>query len=269
VRAGAFDRLEANRARLLAGAELVLRRAHESAEARATNQIALFGGADDAAPLRLPDVAPWMPMEALVHEREAIGFHLTAHPLDAYAKALARLGVVPIAQIAARAASGAGRLRIAGAIESIRNTKSSRGTAMAHLRVGDGSGGCEVTAFSEVLTAARETLREGTMVVMTVTARTMGETLRLTIEEVEPLDRAAGRAGQGIRVWLTESASVPHIRALLDQAGRGRGRVVLVPRLADGAAEEVEIALPGGFQVTPRLAQALKVIPGVAQVEEV
>ena len=107
------------------------------------------------------------------------------------------------------------------------------------------------------------------MVVMTITARTMGETLRLTIEDVEPLDRAASRAGQGIRVWLTESASVPHIRTLLDQAGRAKGRVVLVPRLADGAAEEVEIALPGGFQVTPRLAQALKVIPGVAQVEEV
>jgi DNA polymerase-3 subunit alpha len=269
VRAGAFDHLEANRARLLAGAEQVARRAHESADARATNQIALFGGADDPAPLRLPDVAAWMPMEALVHEREAIGFHLTAHPLDAYAKALARLGVVPIASVAARAANGASRLRIAGHIESVRNAKSSRGTAMAHLRVGDGSGGCEVTAFSEILSAARDLLREGTMVVLTVTARTLGETMRLTIEEAELLDRAAGRAGQGIRIWLTETASVPHIRTLLDQAGRGRGRVVLVPRLDAGPTEEVEIALPGGFQVTPRLAQALKVIPGVAQVEEV
>ncbi|MCC7282094.1 MAG: DNA polymerase III subunit alpha, partial [Acetobacteraceae bacterium] len=270
VRAGAFDRLEPNRARLLAGAELLLRRAQESAEARATSQIALFGGTDDPQQLRLPEVAPWMPMEALVHEREAIGFHLTAHPLDAYARALSRLGVVPVASVGARAAGGAGRLRIAGAIEAIRTTRSSRGTAMAYLRLGDGSGGAEVTAFSEVLSASRETLREGNLVVMTITARTIGETLRLTIEEVEPLERAAARAGQGIRVWLTESASVPHIRTLLDQAGRGRGRVVLVPRLAGAAAaEEVEIALPGGIQVTPRLAQALKLIPGVAEVEEV
>jgi DNA polymerase-3 subunit alpha len=269
VRAGAFDGLEPNRARLLAGAETVLRRAQEAAENRATNQIALFGAAGVAAPLRLPEVAAWMPMEALVQEREAIGFHLTAHPLDAYAKPLARLGVVPIASVAARAANGASRLKIAGHIEAVRNAKSSRGTAMAHLRIGDGSGGCEVTAFSEVLSAARELLREGTMVVLGVTARTLGETLRLTVEEVEALDRATGRAGQGIRIWLDETATLAHIRTLLDQAGRGRGRVVLVPRLAAGAADEVEIALPVGFQVTPRLAQALKVIPGVAQVEEV
>lgn len=247
----------------------MLRRAQEAAEARATSQIALFGGAADAPPLRLPEAAAWMPMEALVQEREAIGFHLTAHPLDAYAKALARLGVVPIARLAGRAAGGAARLKIAGHVESVRNAKSSRGTSMAHLRIGDGSGSCEVTAFSEVLSAARDLLREGTVVVLGVTLRMMGEMLRVTVEEVELLDRAAGRAGQGVRIWLTETASLPHIRALLDQAGRGRGRVLLVPRLEAGAAEGVEIALPHGYQVTPRLAQALKVIPGVAQVEEV
>ena len=39
-------------------------------------------------------------------------------------------------------------------------------------------------------------------------------------------------------------------------------------RAAVEATQTVEIALPGGFNVTPRLAQALKVIPGVEQVEE-
>jgi DNA polymerase-3 subunit alpha len=33
--------------------------------------------------------------------------------------------------------------------------------------------------------------------------------------------------------------------------------------------QEVEIALPGGFAVTPRLRQALKMIPGVERVDEV
>jgi DNA polymerase-3 subunit alpha len=268
VRAGAFDRLEPHRGKLLAGAETLLRRAQEAAESRATNQIALFGAADDPAPLRLPDVMPWTPMEALVHERDAIGFHLTAHPLDAYARPLQRLGVVSIASVAARAAAGAARLKIAGLVEAVRNTRSSRGTAMAHLRIGDGSGSCEVTAFSEILAVARDRLREGAMVVLTVTARTLGETLRLTIEEAETLDAAAGRAGAGMRVWLEGTAGLPHIRALLDQAGRGKGRVVLIPRI-DAAADQAEIALPGGWQVTPRLAQALKVMPGIARVEEV
>ena len=51
---------------------------------------------------------------------------------------------------------------------------------------------------------------------------------------------------------------MPHIRDLLGREGRGKGRVILVPRL--GTTQSVEIALPGGFNVTPRLAQAMKVI---------
>ena len=82
-----------------------------------------------------------------------------------------------------------------------------------------------------------------------------------------PLDQAAAAAGASIRVWLRETAAVPHIRELLGRESGGKGRVVLVPRL--GRSRSVEIALPGGYNVTPRLAQALKSLPGVDQVEEV
>ena len=68
-------------------------------------------------------------------------------------------------------------------------------------------------------------------------------------------------------MWLDKTEAVPHIRALLAREGKGRGRVTLVPRIDD--AQAVEITIPGGFQVTPRLAQALKVVPGVERVEEV
>ena len=59
---------------------------------------------------------------------------------------------------------------------------------------------------------------------------------------------------------------MPHIRDLLGREGRGKGRVFLVPRL--GAEQSVEIALPGGFNVSPKLAQAMKILPGVERVEE-
>jgi DNA polymerase-3 subunit alpha len=270
ARAGAFDRLEANRARLVAGAETILRRAQGAAEARTTNQIALFGGgADAAAPLRLPDMPDWPTMDRLAQERDAVGFHLSAHPLDAYGRILKRLGVVPCAAVAARASQGASRVKIAGSVVDVKERTTSRGTRMAWVRISDASGGIEVTVFSEVLNAARDLIKPGAMLILTTTAKTEGEALRLTVEDVEPLDRAAAQAGEGMRVWLEGTAALPHIRDLLDKAGRGRGRVVLLPKLDIAAADEVEVAIPGGWQVTPRLAQALKVIPGVAAVEEV
>ena len=64
-----------------------------------------------------------------------------------------------------------------------------------------------------------------------------------------------------------ETASVPHIRDAAGAGRHGQRRVVLVPML-DGA-RQVEIALPGGFKVTPRLAEALLASPGVQRVEEI
>ena len=128
------------------------------------------------------------------------------------------------------------------------------------------SGSCEVTVFAEVLARARELLANGSNVLVTADLRQDGETLRITAQDLVSLDQAAAGAGAAMRIWLSETASVPHIRDLLGREGRGKGRVMLVPRL--GTTQSVEIALPGGFNVTPRLAQALKVIPGVEQVEE-
>ena len=54
---------------------------------------------------------------------------------------------------------------------------------------------------------------------------------------------------------------------LLAREGSGRGKVSLVPRLGNG--QDIAVALPGGFNVSPRMMQAMKVLPGVLHVEEV
>jgi DNA polymerase-3 subunit alpha len=226
----------------------------------------LFGGAGKPERLRLPDVPDWDPMDRLAAEAEAIGFHLTAHPLDAYGAALRRLGVVPSNQLEARAQAGAARIKLAGSVIGSKERITRTGSRMAWIRLSDAGGSYEVTCFSEVLGRSRELLAAGTSVLVTADIRLEGEALRITAQDVAPLDAAAAQAGAGMRVWLQRMEAVPHIRALLDREGRGRGRVVLVPRL--DAEQDVEITLPGGFNVSPRLAQALKILPGVDRVED-
>jgi DNA polymerase-3 subunit alpha len=268
IRAGAFDPLEPNRARLFAAAEAILRRAQATAMEKESGQIALF----DAAPgssreaLHLPEMPDWPPMERLGFEAEAIGFHLTAHPLDAYAKALRRLGTTPCAHVEASVLAGITRVRLAGMVAAQKERVTRTGSRMAWVRITDASGSCEVTLFAEMLGRSRDLLANGSNVLVSADLRQDGEALRITAQDVVSLDDAAAGAGAAMRVWLRETASVPHIRDLLGREGSGKGRVILVPRL--GTTQSVEIALPGGFNVTPRLAQALKVIPGVEQVEE-
>jgi DNA polymerase-3 subunit alpha len=269
VRAGAFDSLESNRARLFTAAETILRRAQATAEEKDSGQIALFGaasGGSQGEKLRLPDMPDWAPTERLNFEAEAIGFHLTAHPLDAYAKALRRLGTTACAHVEASAQAGVTRVRLAGTVVAQKERVTRTGNRMAWVKITDASGSCEVTLFAEVLTRTRDLLTNGANVLVTADLRQDGEALRITAHDVVALDEAAAGAGSAMRIWLHETATVAHIRDLLGREGRGKGRVILVPKL--GTTQSVEIALPGGFNVTPRLAQALKVVPGVDQVEE-
>ena len=267
-KAGAFDQLEPDRSRLVAGAELVLRRAQATAEDRASSQIGLFGGENaKPEPLRLPTVPEWPQLEKLAFEAEAVGFHLSAHPLDTYAAVLKRLGVVPSAEIATRARAGGVRLKLAGTVVASKERKTRTGSRMAWITLSDSAGTYEVTLFSEVLSRARPLLEEGTAILVTAEARLENEALRLTANDIESLERAAQDVGQGIRLWLENTAAVEPIRALLAREGKGKGRVVMVARTGQG--QEVEMALPGSFAVSPKLMQAMKVVPGVADVEAV
>jgi DNA polymerase-3 subunit alpha len=264
IRAGAFDELERNRARLFVVAETILRRAQAHAEEAGSGQIGLFGGAEPER-IRLSNIADWPDMERLGYESEAVGFHLTAHPLDGFAVLLRRLGVVPLNQVASRAEAGRARLKLAGCMVSMKERPTRTGNRMAWLTITDTAGSCEVTLFSEVLNKVRSLLVPGAPLLVTADVGLEGEALRITGQEVGSLERAAAEAGASMRIWLRNEETVPHIRTILSRGEAGRGRIFLVPMME---GQEVEIALPGRYPVTPRLRQALKSIAGVERVED-
>ncbi|HWL81743.1 MAG TPA: DNA polymerase III subunit alpha [Roseomonas sp.] len=265
ARAGAFDSMEKNRAKMTMAAEVILRRAQAAAEERTSSQIGLFGGGDTRPePLRMPNVPDWPELERLTQEAEAVGFHLSAHPLDTYKEVLQKLRVVPIAQLQVRAERGATHVKIAGTVVNSKERTTRTGSRMAWVRLSDATGSTEVTLFSEVLLRSRPLLTEGTALLVTTEARMEGETLRLTAQGLEALDKAASGVGQMLRLWIEDAAAVEPIRDMLNREGPGKGRVILIPRF--GAGQELEVALPGAWNVSPRLAQAIKVVPGVCEV---
>jgi len=271
ARAGALDTLEPNRARAFGAADAVIKRAQSAAEARASNQVALFDAVPDAAPepLRMPDTADWLDLERLAAEAEAVGFHLTAHPLDAYAPVLRRIGVVGSARIEAEARAGTGRAKLAGIVVASKERTTQKGSRMAWVRLSDAAGSYEVTLFSEVLARSRTMLAAGQMLLVSAELKVEGEAVRITALDVGTLDDAAAKAAGGLRIWLDRPDAVEHIKAMLSREGRGRGEVRLIPRLSDAAPSNDEVRLPGGFNTSPRLAQAIKAHMGVQRVDVV
>jgi DNA polymerase-3 subunit alpha len=260
--AGAFDGLDRNRRRLYEAAEIIVRTAAAAANDRTSAQVSLFGGADGPPPeLSLPLVEDWPAMQRLRQEFEAIGFYLSAHPLDAYGNTLQRLRVVRAGDLPAILAREPGRKRLAGIVVGKQERTSRQGNRFAFVQLSDPSGMFEVVVFSDVLARIREVLEAGEPVLLTVDGRLDGEDMRLTAQDIEPLEAAVANAATGLRLFVAEPSPLERLKSLLERESKGRGRVALVLDLADG--QEVELELPGGYRLSPPVRQALKSLPGV------
>src|SRR5579884_1490321 len=269
AKAGAFDALNPNRAQSFASAETLLRQASRAAEERQSRQESLFAGIDAGFAERpsLPVVADWPPVERLQHEFDAIGFYLSSHPLDPYGKSLERAGILRWADLpAALAARSATRFRLAGIVVGKKERTSARGNRFAFVQFSDTTGMFEVTVFSEVLAASRGLIDSGQPLIVTVDVRHEEDSLRLTAQKFEPLDAVVAHAAAGLRIFVGEPEALPRLKTLFAREASGRGRVTLV---LDLPKSEVELALPGGFRVDPRVRAAVKSLPGIVDVHDI
>jgi DNA polymerase-3 subunit alpha len=269
AKAGAFDGLDANRARVFAAIETLLRTAQATAEERATQQNNLFGGgAAGPADPPLPKIPDWSLHERLQAEFESVGFYLTAHPLDAYAVGLKRLGVVRSGEIARSIASGgSSRVRLAGTVLGKKERTSAKGNKFAFVQLSDSGGTYEIMVFSETLAKCRELFDSGKPLLVHADARVEAENVKLLARDVKPLDQEVANSAAGLRVGLGEPGALEGLKKIVATAKRGRGAIRVQVRTQDGA--EVEIRLKETFAITPEIRQALGQVPGILEVSEI
>jgi DNA polymerase-3 subunit alpha len=275
ARAGAFDSLDPNRRQVYEGAELLMRHANLAADERDSSQTSLFG--DDSsmptARMALPEVTDWPAMDRLRHEFEAIGFYLSAHPLESYGRTLARLGVVTSEELPQAMARAPGRKKMAGIVIGKREITTRQGKRLAFVQISDMSGVYEVSIFAEVLGRVRELLETGRPLLLNVDARQDGADLRLNAQDISALDETVASASSGLRLYLNHADPLEQLQSLLardkegsgnGQSGNGRasrGRIALV--LATGEGDEVELELPGAYRLSAEMRRAIKAIPGM------
>jgi DNA polymerase-3 subunit alpha len=266
INAGAFDSLDRNRAKLFASVDLLVRFAATTADEKKSGQNNLFGAGPAALPVpALANVRAHDSMEELRLEFEAIGFYLSAHPLDQHAKALARLGVISHRQMTERAARGGGTFRVPGIVTARQERTSARGNRYAFLSMSDMTGSYEVTVFSELLAAHREIMVAGQSLILTIEVQKTGDEMRLTCQGIEPLDAAVEKSAAGLKILMDSGADVASLRDILACEAKGRGQVSVV---VTEPAREIELKLPGAWSISGKCRAAIKALPGIVEVLE-
>ena len=270
ARAGAFDVLDPNRARVFEALDALVAYSAAVHEAKASTQVSLFGdsGGDLPEP-RLPFRDDWLPVERLTQEHQAIGFYLSGHPLDDYMSALKRKDVKTLTEITVLAERGPLVAKIAGSVSAKQERKSAKGNRFAFVSLSDPTGLYEVTVFSDTLEAARDLLEPGKNVVLTVEANLEGDTLKLLARAAQSIDQVAADAGaQAIRVHLNKVEAIPSLAALLAKVeGRNKAQITLC--VPDDQGREIDLTLPDPYPLTPQIRGAIKAMSGVVLVEEV
>ncbi len=272
ARAGAFDVLDANRARVFEGLDGLVAYSAAIHEAKTSSQVSLFGeaGADLPEP-RMVNRNDWLPVERLGNEHQAVGFYLSGHPLDDYMPALKRDGVKTLAQITQEALQKGQPFvaKIAGAVSARQERKSAKGNRFAFVALSDPTGLYEVTVFSDVLEVARDLLEPGRNVILSVRVDPDGEGVKLLANSVASPDAAIAQAGAAdLRIHLNRPEAIPSLAALLASVqGRVKAQITLCIPEEDG--REIDLLLPQSYPVTPQIKGAIKAMQGVVMVEEV
>jgi DNA polymerase III subunit alpha len=261
--AGAFDCVSVERAQVYRGADVIVAAAQQSERDRVAGQSLLFGGAAENV-IRLPEARPWTEDERLQSEFDAVGYFMSGHPLDAYRAALQRLGVQDYTHFvrAVKAGATAGRLAATVIDRSERRTKS--GSKMGIVILSDRSGQYEAIMFNETLQQLRDLFEPGQAVLLSMAAGLDNDEVRLRIQGGEALNKALERVQGGVRVFLRDEKPLAHLAERLKR--RGEGEVSLV---VSGAAndDEIEIKLPGKYDLSGAVLASLKATPGVLMVE--
>ena len=185
------------------------------------------------------------------------------------ARRYARLGVVRFAELPARlAAGGAARFKLAGIVVARKERNSARGSRFAFVQMSDASGVFEVTLFSEVLAQSRELLDGGQPLLVTADVRAEEETLRLTAQHFEPLDRVVAQAAAGLKVLLGEAAALSPLKQLIAAAKR-RPRPRHPGRAGRRRRARSRSRSPAASRSAPPCARRCSAVPGVLDVQEV
>jgi DNA polymerase-3 subunit alpha len=277
ARAGAFDQLDPNRARVFAALDALSLYSAAIHEGRASSQVSLFGEAGDDLPEpRLPQSDDWTPADRLAQEHQAVGFYLSGHPLDDYAPALKRKNLLTLAELREKAErDGAAVARVGVLVSGLQERKSARGNRFFRLNISDPTEQVAGMAlFPEDFDACRRVFDQTPQVVMTLEARFNEGQFDPVARSVSPMEGVVADAGgAGLRIHIDSDQAVASVAALLKRIAeeakiRSRGPIRFC--IADReTGEEVEVDAGRDYPVNPQIKGAIKAMAGVVMVEEI
>ncbi|HTG36511.1 MAG TPA: DNA polymerase III subunit alpha [Thermoanaerobaculia bacterium] len=276
IKAGAFDSLGIHRTALWHSLDGLLDYAQRRRREREEGQHSLFGAMVSAGESMEPapdlSVKPWPERERLRYEKEALGFFLTGNPLSEYQETLERL--VSHTTGSLRDGAPEGMVVLGGMVSGFNRVKiksgANAGRFMGRFVLEDLEGGLPVTLFANKLEQFGHLLTDEAVVLVKGQVRERGSEVEITVEEIVPVKKLAGRSLNGVDLKLNPRLSTSQMLKLRDLLTEHPGDVPVTLEMQLADRRTVRIATPDNLKIhlVPALVTSIEGLLGQGSIRE-
>ncbi|MHB8769700.1 MAG: DNA polymerase III subunit alpha [Syntrophales bacterium] len=235
IKCGAFDSTGNKRRQLIACFEEIMDKAQRRQREKLSGQVNFLEQIDSCGKqqssggqeFELPDVQEWDQKELLAHEKETIGFYITAHPLSRFSERLGLIVNTDTSNVVSK--SDRESVLLAGIVSSIREVMTKRKETMAYVTLEDLKGSISVIFFPDVYRSAYDALHGDEPLLVKGSLDIADDTVKLLASEVTLLAAAAEKSHTAVyfTVDSSRSTSAEEVELL-------RRRLKLYPGKCDG-----------------------------------
>jgi DNA polymerase-3 subunit alpha len=251
VGAGAFDSLIKNgedvlhgRSRFFSGINVAIAHGQRVWADKIRGQSDLFGDievVDDEFHNELPDAEPWTQKELSSHEKAAVGFYLSSHPLEVFKDELAEMKVEKIASFQEVVAGD--RITVAGMVSRFQAKYSKKGNRFCIFRLEDQTSGVKVLGWADTYNKYRDILNDDELLIAEGRVESNeGQEITLIVDQIKRISDTVFERASKMSVILPAKGVDPdlleNILSLLSKK-RGHCDVYIGVPLENGLIAEV------------------------------
>ncbi|HMB16653.1 MAG TPA: DNA polymerase III subunit alpha [Pelovirga sp.] len=253
IKCGAFDSLGGKRSQFFSAFEECMDIGQRLQREQESGQDSLFGSNEIVSVAgngygQLPQIEEWDEKTLLSHEKEALGFYVTGHPLARHADAIKSFATCEISALTER--TDKEQVRICGVVSGVKELVTKKGDRMAFVTLEDLTGSLELVVFPEVYAAGMELIKGEEPIIVSGELDVGEEACKLLVSDIALLREVRKTMARRVRIRLTTPGlQETQLRQLKSIVQRYRGDCDVLLQMVIPNRSETLIKLPAQLKM--------------------
>ena len=220
VKAGAFDCLDKNRAKIYHNVPELIKQSKNYDENLELNQINLFESqTNQDFKISFTEQSEWDEPEKIKREFESIGFFVSDHPLKNYKQVLQGYNVINYQEFVE--SSNITECMLSGTVMAIQEKKTAKGMPFAIVKFSDLSRMFEFFIFSEVLISNREKLSPGKSFLISIKREMLKSGIeRTNVSKIFSIDDIKEKSISNVSIEVKDADALKNIKNEITKDGK-------------------------------------------------